>query len=63
MQEKIEDAEYIIKKIHIKRINMVLKHVIKSLQRIVDMETPTTFRQDDYRITKKLKNIKKTVKK
>ena len=52
MQVKIKDAEYIIKKIHVKPINVALKHVTKSLQRIADMETPTNFRQDDYTITK-----------
>ena len=52
MQDKIKDAEYIIKKIHVKPINMALNYVTKSLHRIDDMETSTTFRQDDYTITK-----------
>ena len=53
MQEKRKDAEYIIRKIHVKSINVAIKHVTKSLQRIADMEAPTNFRQDDYTITKK----------
>ena len=52
MQERKKAAEYIIKKIHDKPINVALNHVTKSLQRIADMETPTTFRQDDYTIRK-----------
>ena len=52
MREKRKDAEYIIRKIHIKPINVAIKHVTKSLQRIADMEAPTNFRQDDYTITK-----------
>ena len=52
MQEKRKDAEYIIRKIHVKPINVAIKHVTKSLQRIADMEAPTNFRQDDYTITK-----------
>ena len=51
MREKRKDAEYIIRKIHIKPINVAIKHVTKSLQRIADMEAPTNFRQDDYTIT------------
>ena len=47
MQEKIKDTEYIIKKIHVKPIN-----VTKIVQRISDMETPTIFSKDDYKITK-----------
>ena len=46
MQEKIKDTEYMIKMMHVKPINMAVKHVTKSLQRIVDIDTPTTFRQD-----------------
>ena len=45
MQEKIKDAEYIIKKIHVKPNNMT-----KILQTIADMETPTqtlTVQTDD----------------
>ena len=52
MQEKRKDADYIIKKIHVKPINVTIKHVTKSLQIIADMETPSNFRQDDYTITK-----------
>ena len=52
MQEKRKDAEYIIRKIHVKPINLAIKHVTKSLQRIADMEAPTNFRQYDYTITK-----------
>ena len=51
MREKRKDAEYVIRKIHIKPINVAIKHVTKSLQRIADMEAPTNFRQDDYTIT------------
>ena len=43
-------------KIH---INMALSYVTKILQRIADMDTPTTFRQDDYTIPKN-KIIKRT---
>ena len=52
MQEKRKDAEYIIRKIHVKPINVAIKYVTKSLQRIADMEAPTNFRQDDYTFTK-----------
>ena len=52
MQEKRNDADYIIKQIHVKSIYVTIKHVTKSLQRIADMEAPTNFRQDDYKITK-----------
>ena len=50
MQEKDNDAEYLNKRIDVLPINMALKHVTKSFQRIADMDTPTTFRQDDYAI-------------
>ena len=60
MQEKIKDAEYIIKKIHVKPINMTLNNVTKSLQRIADIKTPTTFIKDDFTITK-IKIIKRTL--
>ena len=54
-----------IKNIHVKHINMTIKHVTKSLQRIADMEKPTNFRQDHYAITKITTNKgqKNTVKK
>ena len=52
MQEKRKDSEYIIRKIHVKPINVVIKHVKKSLQRISDMEAPTNFRHDDSTFTK-----------
>ena len=52
MQEKRKDAEYIIRKIHVKPINVEIKHVTKSLQRIADMEAPTNFRHDDSTFTK-----------
>ena len=51
MQEKRKDADYIIKKIHVKATNVTIKHVTKRLQLIADMERPTNFRQDDYTIT------------
>ena len=35
VQEKIKDAEYIIKKIHVKPINMVLKHVAKIFEELL----------------------------
>ena len=59
MQEKINDAEYIIKQIHVTHIKVALNYVTKSLKRI-DMETPTTLRQEYYTITKKnyYKNIR-----
>ena len=59
------NEEYMIKKKHAKLTNMALKHVTKSLQRTADMNTPTTFRQDDYKIkkSKQLKEHKNTVKK
>ena len=38
--------------IHVKPINVAIKYVTKSLQRIADMEAPTNFRQEDYTITK-----------
>ena len=47
MQEKRKDAEYIIRKIHAEPINVAIKHVTKSLQRIADMEAPNKFRQVD----------------
>ena len=50
MQKKIKDAEYIIKKKHVKPINVALNYVTKSLQRISDMVTPTTFRHNYYTI-------------
>ena len=53
MQDKIKDVEYIIKKVHGKPINMALNYVTKSLQRIDDMETSSTFRQDDIQSKKK----------
>ena len=52
MKENRKDADYIIKNIHVKPINMTIKHVTKSLQIIADIDTLTKFRQDDYTITK-----------
>ena len=52
MQEKRKGADYIIKKIHVKPINVTIKHGTNSLKIFADMETPTNFRQDDYAITK-----------
>ena len=46
MQEKMKDEEYVIKNIHVTSINVALNYMTKSLQRIADMETTTTFRQD-----------------
>ena len=59
MQEKIKHAEYIIKKLHFKPIKVAFNYVTKGLQKIADMETPTTFRKDYYTITK-IKIIKRT---
>ena len=53
MQDKIKDVEYIIKKTHGKPINIALNYVTKSLQRIDDTETSSTFRQDDIQSKKK----------
>ena len=47
MQEKNKGADYIIKKIHVKPINVTLKHEANSLKIFPDIETPTFFRQDD----------------
>ena len=52
MQEKRKDPDYIVKKIHVKPINLTIKHGTNSLKIFADMETPTNFRQDDYAITK-----------
>ena len=51
MKEKRKEADYIIKKMHLKSINVTLKHVTESLQIIDCMETTTNFRQDDCIIT------------
>ena len=53
MQEKRKDADFIIKQIHVKPINVTIKHTIKGIQRIADMETPANFRQYVYTITKR----------
>ena len=55
MQEKINDAECIIKKIHVTYIDVALNLLTKSLQRIADMETHTTLRQDYSTIKRKKK--------
>ena len=60
MQDKIKDADHIIKKIHVTPINTALNYMTNSLQRIAEMETPTTFRQNYYTITK-TKMIKKNI--
>ena len=52
MQEKRNNTDFIIQQIHVKPINVTIKHVTKALQRISDIETPTNFRQDGYTITK-----------
>ena len=52
MQENRKDEDYIIKKIHVRAINVTIKHMTKSLQIFADMETSTNFTQDDYTITK-----------
>ena len=41
MQEKRKDADYIVKKIHVKPINLTIKHGTNSLKLFADMETPT----------------------
>ena len=46
IQQNIKDAEYTIKKLQVKPINVALNYVTKNPQRIADKETPTTFRQD-----------------
>ena len=45
MQEKRNKADLIIKQIHVKPINVTIKHVTKGIQIIADMETPANFRQ------------------
>ena len=45
MQEKRKGADYIIKKIHVKSINVTIQHGTNSLKKFVDMDTPTNFRQ------------------
>ena len=52
MQEKRKAAEYIIKKIHVKDINVIIKLGTYSLKIFADMETLTKFRQDYFAITK-----------
>ena len=42
----------IIQQIHLKSINMTIKHVTKGIQRIEDMDTPADFRQNVYTIRK-----------
>ena len=47
----------IIKRLHVKSINVIIKHVTKGIQRIEDMDIPVNFRQKCYTITKR--SIKK----
>ena len=51
MQENRKDAEYTIRNIHVKPINVAIKHVTKSLLMIAYMKAPTNFFQDNYTIT------------
>ena len=44
---------FIIKQVHVKSINVTIKHVTKGIQRIEDMDTSANFRQNAYVITKK----------
>ena len=53
MQGEKECRFFIIKQVHVKSINVTIKHVTVGIQRIEDMDTSANFRQNAYIITKR----------
>ena len=41
------------RQVHVKSVNVTIKHVTKGIERIEDMDTSANFKQNAYKITKR----------